>query len=159
MQDHRCAKNRLKRRNRSALTMTKFVPSGYLSIRDALDRLGRELFPSAWTGEEQKARRGLISEEEWLKNKDSPRRVVLERAVAGEAGRRRQRRPRRIRATILPTLCTRRSTGRGSGRWKHIIGCENYSRPVGSRRPYWILGAGNCTEPRLHCGVGSMPIG
>ena len=50
--------------------MTKFVPSGYLSIRDALDRLGRELFPSAWTGEEQKARRGLISEEEWLKNKD-----------------------------------------------------------------------------------------
>ena len=52
--------------------MTKFVPSGYLSIRDALDRLGRELFPSAWTGEEQKARRGLISEEEWLKNKDLP---------------------------------------------------------------------------------------
>jgi hypothetical protein len=47
--------------------MTKFVPSGYLSIRDALDRLGRELFPSAWTGEEHKARRGLISEEEWLK--------------------------------------------------------------------------------------------
>lgn len=52
--------------------MTKFVPSGYLSIRDALDRLGRELFPSAWTGEEHKARRGLISEEEWLKNKDLP---------------------------------------------------------------------------------------
>ena len=51
--------------------MTKFVPSGYLSIRDALDRLGRELFPSAWTGEEHKARRGLISEDEWLRNQGS----------------------------------------------------------------------------------------
>ena len=52
--------------------MTKFVPRGYLSIRDALDRLGRELFPSAWTGEEHKARPGLISEDEWLKIKDLP---------------------------------------------------------------------------------------
>src|SRR5262245_44852246 len=52
--------------------MTKFVPSGYLSIRDALDRLGRELFPSAWTGQEHKSRRGLISEDEWLRIKDLP---------------------------------------------------------------------------------------
>ncbi len=52
--------------------MTKFVPSGYLSIREALDRLGRELFPSAWTGEEHKARPGLISEDEWLRIKDLP---------------------------------------------------------------------------------------
>src|SRR5262245_1018843 len=47
-----------------------FVPNGYLSIPEALNRLGRELFPSEWTGEEHKARRGLISEEEWLRIKD-----------------------------------------------------------------------------------------
>lgn len=52
--------------------MPKFVPSGYLSIDEALNRLGRELFPAEWTGEEHKARRGLISEHEWLKNKDLP---------------------------------------------------------------------------------------
>ena len=44
-----------------------FVPNGYFPIREALNRLGRELFPSEWTGEEHKARRGLISEEEWLR--------------------------------------------------------------------------------------------
>jgi hypothetical protein len=49
-----------------------FVPNGYLSIREALNRLGRELFPSEWTGEEYRARRGLISEEEWLRIKDLP---------------------------------------------------------------------------------------
>jgi len=49
-----------------------FVPSGYLSIHEALNRLGRELFPSAWTGEEHKAPRGLISEEEWSRIKDLP---------------------------------------------------------------------------------------
>src|SRR6187455_3211521 len=46
--------------------MTKFVPTGYLSIREALNRLGRELFPAEWTGEEYKAPEGLISEDEWL---------------------------------------------------------------------------------------------
>jgi 4-carboxymuconolactone decarboxylase len=35
-----------------------------------VNRLGCELFPEAWTGEEHEARRGLISEEEWLKIKD-----------------------------------------------------------------------------------------
>jgi hypothetical protein len=40
--------------------MPEFVPSGYFSIHEALNRLGRELFPSAWTGEEHTARRGLI---------------------------------------------------------------------------------------------------
>jgi hypothetical protein len=49
-----------------------FVPNGYLSIQEALNRLGRELFPSEWTGEEHKARRGLISEDEWLRIKDLP---------------------------------------------------------------------------------------
>ncbi len=33
-----------------------FVPSGYVLIREALNRVGRELFPSQWTGEEHKAR-------------------------------------------------------------------------------------------------------
>jgi hypothetical protein len=52
--------------------MPQFVPSGYLSIRDALDRVGRRLFQAAWTGEEHRARRGLISEVEWLRIKDLP---------------------------------------------------------------------------------------
>jgi len=41
--------------------MTKSVPKGYLSIREALNRLGSELFPAEWTGEEYKAPEGLIS--------------------------------------------------------------------------------------------------
>ena len=41
--------------------MTKSVPKGYLSIREALNRLGRELFPAEWTGEEYKARGDLIT--------------------------------------------------------------------------------------------------
>jgi hypothetical protein len=49
-----------------------FVPSGYVLIREALDRVGRELFPSQWTGEEHKARSSLISEDEWLRIKDLP---------------------------------------------------------------------------------------
>jgi hypothetical protein len=52
--------------------MPAFVPSGYFSIRGALNHLGRELFRSAWTGEEHKARPGLISEDEWLRIKDLP---------------------------------------------------------------------------------------
>ena len=52
--------------------MTKFVPNGYISIHEALNHLGRELFPSEWTGEEHKARTGLISADEWLKTKDLP---------------------------------------------------------------------------------------
>jgi hypothetical protein len=52
--------------------VSEFVPSGYISMREALNRLGRELFPSEWTGEERRARRGLMSLEEWLKIKDLP---------------------------------------------------------------------------------------
>ena len=52
--------------------MPEFIPSGYLSIREALDRLGRDLFRVEWTGEEHKARRGLISEAEWMRIKDLP---------------------------------------------------------------------------------------
>jgi hypothetical protein len=52
--------------------MTKFVPNGYISILEALNHLGRELFPSEWTGEEHTARTGLISADEWLKMKDLP---------------------------------------------------------------------------------------
>ncbi len=50
--------------------MPKFVPSGYISIGEALNRVGREIFASEWTGEEHRARRDLISEEEWLKTKN-----------------------------------------------------------------------------------------
>jgi len=50
--------------------MPELVPSGYLSIHEALNHLGRELFPSAWTSEEHRARRGLISNVEWSRIKD-----------------------------------------------------------------------------------------
>ena len=49
-----------------------FVPSGYLSIHDALNHVGRDLFKSEWTDEENKARSGLISEDEWLRIKELP---------------------------------------------------------------------------------------
>jgi hypothetical protein len=52
--------------------MSGFIPSGYLSIHEALHRLGRELFPSEWVGDEHKARAGLISADEWLRVKDLP---------------------------------------------------------------------------------------
>jgi hypothetical protein len=55
-----------------AKTMPNPVPSGYLTIREALNRLGHELFGSDWTGDEHKARRGLIGEDEWSKIKDLP---------------------------------------------------------------------------------------
>src|SRR5262245_41096206 len=72
--------------------MSEFVPSGYISIREALNRLGRELFGSEWTGEEYKARSGLISADDWLKTKDlpglghsgsgsRPGRVIIERTL------------------------------------------------------------------------------
>jgi hypothetical protein len=50
--------------------MTEFIPRGYISVREALNHLGRELFSSEWTGEEYRAPRGLISEDEWLRIKD-----------------------------------------------------------------------------------------
>lgn len=50
--------------------MSTFVPEGYITVRDALNRLGHQLFPSEWTGEEHKARAGLLGQEEWLKVKD-----------------------------------------------------------------------------------------
>lgn len=53
--------------------MTEIVPHGYISVREAVNRLGPELFPEAWTGKEHEARRGLISEDEWLKIKDLAR--------------------------------------------------------------------------------------
>ena len=53
--------------------MSEFIPSGYLSLHEALDRLGRDIFGAEWTGEERKARRGLISQDEWSRIKDLPR--------------------------------------------------------------------------------------
>jgi hypothetical protein len=41
----------------------------FLSGVTAPMRLGPELFPEAWAGKEHEARRGLISEDEWLKIK------------------------------------------------------------------------------------------
>jgi hypothetical protein len=59
-----------------------FVPNGYLSIQEALNRLGRELFPLEWTGEEHKARinqrRGMAED-----SKIWPRHVVGVRRTAG----------------------------------------------------------------------------
>jgi hypothetical protein len=56
--------------NPQSVLMTEIVPHGYISVHEAVNHLGPELFPEAWTGEEHKARRGLISKEEWLKIKE-----------------------------------------------------------------------------------------
>ncbi|MDQ6868522.1 MAG: hypothetical protein M3178_09005, partial [Pseudomonadota bacterium] len=48
--------------------MTEFVPHGYISVREAVNRLDPELFPEAWMGKEHEARRGLISEEEMVED-------------------------------------------------------------------------------------------
>src|SRR5260221_14246248 len=56
-----------------SFAMNEFTPRGYISIREALNRVGRGLFPSDWTGEEHKAPGGLLSEDDWLKLKDLPR--------------------------------------------------------------------------------------
>jgi hypothetical protein len=68
--------------------MPEFVPSDYISMREALNHLGRELFPSKWTGEEHLARRSLIGADEWLKIKDLPP-AHGGGADAPDAGRRR----------------------------------------------------------------------
>jgi hypothetical protein len=92
---------------RQSIPMTEFVPSGYISIREALNRLGRELFGSKWTGEEHKARSGLISADEWLKTKDLP---GLGHSGGGS-------RPRRvIIERTLPVTASVRSTGDPRGR-------------------------------------------
>lgn len=43
----------------------KIVPPGYETPADALDALGRTNFGDAWTGEERKARSGLVSVDEY----------------------------------------------------------------------------------------------
>jgi hypothetical protein len=52
--------------------MNELVPKGYISIREALDRIGRQLFHSDWIGGEHKARSGLLSPDEWSVVKDLP---------------------------------------------------------------------------------------
>src|SRR5438876_7017578 len=52
--------------------MTEFIPRGYILVDEALNHLGRELFPSEWTGQEQSARSGLIGIDEWLRIRDLP---------------------------------------------------------------------------------------
>ena len=52
--------------------MSEFIPHGYLSIHEALNRLGLDLFRSTWTGEEKNARRGLTSKDRWSRIKDLP---------------------------------------------------------------------------------------
>jgi hypothetical protein len=136
------------------------IPRGYISIREALNRVGRELFGPDWTGEEHKARRGLISEDEWLKRKD-----LAQARGSGAPGSGRETVPRPpVKATphstaTHPTLGTTRSIGRMSGTRRHVIGFAVCLRPVIEKQPSWILGAGHCIEPRLQCGVGPVPIG
>lgn len=50
--------------------MGSLVPNGYITIADAEDRVGQELFPTEWTGDERTARTGLIGGEEWARTKD-----------------------------------------------------------------------------------------
>jgi hypothetical protein len=51
------------------VAMSAFVSSGYITVDDALNLIGRELFALGWTDDEHKARTGLLSEDEWSKIK------------------------------------------------------------------------------------------
>jgi hypothetical protein len=92
--------------------MTEFVPHGYISVHEAVNRLGRELFPEAWTGEEYEARSGLISEEEWLKKKDlasargggAPGSAPIPKTIAAP-----------VATALHPTGDPSRSSSRGGG--------------------------------------------
>ena len=143
--------------------MPKFVPSGYLSIDEALDRLGRELFPSEWTGAEHKARRGLISEDQWLRIKDLPPARVVMRPVPGERAVGHLPGPLRLgclrRPTILPALRTKRSTRRASGMHPRAVGFAFRLSGEISKQLFWIHLPGHCIERPHRCGAGTMPIG
>lgn len=43
----------------------KIIPQGYVTARDAVDRVGRLLFGAGWTGKEGTARQGLVAAEEY----------------------------------------------------------------------------------------------
>ena len=119
-----------------------FVPNGYLSIQEALNRLGRELFPLEWTGEEHKARRGLISEEEWLRIQ------YLAPARGGGA---------QDSGPMMQSTPGAKPGAHSSGdpsdpsyqeeyraRQRHVD--AHCSRPVSSRRLYWIHLPGRCIK-------------
>ncbi|WP_095203210.1 hypothetical protein [Mesorhizobium carmichaelinearum] len=49
-----------------------FAPSGFLTVLDALNELGRELFNEKWTGKENSARARLITAEQYELDKITP---------------------------------------------------------------------------------------
>jgi hypothetical protein len=106
--------------------MNGFIPKGYIPVRNALNRLGGELFPSEWTGEERKARRGLISKDDWLKTKDlPPLRWQWCARQRGDGWKGRSRASYGHAAShraSLPTLSTRPSTGPIGDTRMHVIG-------------------------------------
>ena len=129
--------------------MTDLVPHGYISVREAVDRLGRELFPEAWTGEEHDARSGLISEEEWLKIKDLPpprgggatggapfrTACACWKGCTAQGQSPPRLRPHRIGPVILPTLRTRKSTGPVNDTRMHANGFAPSLKPANSKQP------------------------
>ena len=136
--------------------MPVFVPSDYLSMRDALDRVGRKLFQAAWTGEEHKARRGLISEVEWLRIKDLPP------ARGGGAGIERppSTKPLTPHSTGDPSDPLYQEEYRARERY---IDAQDRLRQMleAGELEAAILDpwTGNCIKPRLHCGASTMLIG
>jgi hypothetical protein len=141
--------------------MTEIVPHGYISVCEAVNHLGPELFPEAWTGKEQEARRGLISEEEWLKIKDlAPTRGG---GAPGSAPL-----PTTIAASAL-TAAHRTGDPSSSSYQAEYRARKRYEDACYRLRA--LLESGDleaaildplresCIEPRLHCGVGMAPIG
>jgi hypothetical protein len=142
--------------------MPEFVPSGYLSVHEALNRLGSELFGSAWTGEEHKARRGLISEDEWERIKDLP---------PARGGGALDSAPMRQGAVPPPTKSGPHSTGDPSDPLYQEEYRARQRRVEAQHRPRQMLEAGEreaaILDPwsgklhpaPLYYGVGTTPIG
>jgi hypothetical protein len=138
--------------------MTEIVPHGYISVREAGNHLGPELFPEAWTGKEHAARRGLISEEEWLKIKDlAPARrggalgtALLPTTFAASAAT-------ALHSTRDPSSSSYQAEYRARKRYENSSFAHCLKLAI-SKQPSWILLLGSCIEPRLHCGVGVFTV-
>ena len=137
-------------------TMSEFIPSGYLSLHEALDRLGRDIFGAEWTGEERTARRGLISQDEWSRIKDlppargsgapgSPRWSGSTGALAENSGSR------------DPSDLIYQAEYQASERYEAAAVNSAHCLRAGSlKQLFWIHLRGNYIKPQFHCGASTM---
>ena len=141
--------------------MSEFIPSGYISVDDALEHIGRETFPSEWTGQERRARTGLIGIDEWLRSKDlAPARGSG--APDGAPSRKSATRPnaKSPHSTGDPSSDSYQIEYRAGLRYEAARDAFAFCwKVVIAKPPSWILLLGKCIEPPRPCGVNRTPTG